>query len=415
MPDIDLGITRLISPPNPAAKGSAYNPTVEIKNFGRVSRSAAGTIRIYEYARGIEIWRGTLSTPEIAPNETYNAQTPTYWTASDEGEYIIIASIIVSGDQNPSNNNLSPVRIRVTTLPPPPPPAVQAHAQQHQVGGADEIVIEGLKGTTRDAQRPLPHAARHEKGGTDEIEISGLKGEAADPQKPKEHGNEAHTSAYVSLPALTEHDLNPNAHSAAFNQHNNDRRAHLVHDGDPGAHGPAFQNHNEDPNANEYAFAVHNNKPIVHELAFATHNADPAAHPAIADRLLLAVSTPISISVAPHSTDGRYFVEQVFSDEFYAIGFVNGDVTPDIANMPFGPLELHLWILSNGHNYNSNVWIQVGSQPIQGSFIIPFALQVSGLHRANEQLIFTLQCVNQGDNPMHVRVVYRSLFGTRMI
>jgi hypothetical protein len=83
--------------------------------------------------------------------------------------------------------------------------------------------------------------------------------------------------------------------------------------------------------------------------------------------------------------------------------------------MPFGPLELHLWILSNGHNYNSNVWIQVGSQSIQGCFIVPFAIQTSGLHHANEQLSLAMHLVNQGDNPLIVRVVYRSLFGTRMI
>jgi hypothetical protein len=415
MPDIDLGITRLISPPNPAAKGASYNPTIEIKNFGRVSRSATGTIRIYEYARGIEIWRGSLSTPEISPNATYNAQTTDYWTASDEGEYIIIATIIVSGDQNPNNNNLSPVRITVTTLPPPSPPAVQLHAQQHQAGGADEIVIEGLKGTTRDAQKPLPHAARHEKGGTDEIEISGLKGLAADPQTPLAHGNEAHTSAYVSLPALTEHDLNPNAHSAAFQQHNNDKEAHPAHNQDAGAHQAAIQNHNEDPTANAAAFAVHNNKPIVHELAFATHNADPAAHPAIGGKLLLAESAPINRFVMAHGDDQFYLYTGTPPDALYAIGFVNGDVTPDIANQPYGPLYIHLWLKSGDRWYNSNVIIQVGAQSTLGSFIVPFGIQTSGPHQANEEMILAMHLVNQGDNPLFVRVVYRSLIGIRVV
>jgi hypothetical protein len=409
MPDIDLGITRLISPPNPAAKGSAYNPTVEIKNFGRVSRSATGTIRIYEYARGIEIWRGTLSTPEIAPNEIYNAQTPTYWTASDEGEYIIIASIIVPGDQNPGNNNLSPVRIRVTTLPPPPPPAVQAHAQQHQVGGADEIVIEGLKGTTRDAQRPLPHAARHEKGGTDEIEISGLKGEAADPQKPKEHGNEAHTTAYVSLPTLSEHDLNPNAHSAAFQQHNDDREAHPAHNQDAVAHQAAIANHNADPNANHEAIAVHDRSFEAHENRIAMHNADPAAHPGIGAGWLAADNTPRNFSIPPHQEMSFVFFSGQFVDKFEAMGFLCGDVTSDSVNQPFGPLELYLGILCDGNYNGTRVRLQTGS----GNFIVPFAIQCSGLHSENQQIWFELSWKNLGDQPVILCVAYWSLFAIR--
>jgi len=409
MPDIDLGITRLISPPNPAAKGSAYNPTVEIKNFGRISRSATGTIRIYEYARGIEIWRGTLSTPEIAAGASYNAQTPTYWTASDEGEYIIIASIIVSGDQNPSNNNLSPVRITVTTLPPPPPPGVQPHAQQHQVGGADEIIIEGLKGVARDQQKPQPHAARHEKGGTDEIEISGLKGEAADPQKPKEHGNEAHTTAFVSLPALTTHDLNPNAHSAAFQQHNDDKEAHPAHNQDASAHQAAIANHNADPNANQEAIAVHNRSFEAHENRISLHNADPAAHPLLGGKVIAYEHTYLPIHAPPHQQTTHNFFIQTLPDEFFAIAFVNGEVYPNTAEDPFGPIEVYLGLLMGAQYYGSLVRIKVNS----GNFMVPFGIQTCAPHDANQQVLLELNIVNQGDQAVVVRVGYYSLFALR--
>jgi hypothetical protein len=411
MPDIDLGITRLISPPNPAAKGSAYNPTVEIKNFGRVSRSATGSIRIYEYARGIEIWRGTISTPEISPYATYNAQTTDYWTASDEGEYIIIATIIVNGDQNPNNNNLSPVRITVTTLPPPPPPAVQAHAQQHQAGGADEIIIEGLKGVARDQQKPQPHASRHEQGGTDEIEISGLKGLAADPQKPKEHGNEAHTTAFISETTLDQHERAVPVHNNMFTYHMMDRFAHPAHNEDAGAHQAAIANHNADPNANPEAIAVHDRSFEAHENRISLHNADPYAHPNIASRLIAAENTPFTIEVPAQGFIQHSFYNQVLPDEFEAVGFVYGDVTPNHADLPWGRLEITLGILCGALYHGTMIILKAGA----GNFILPFAVQCSGIHYANQPLAFSIHLHNYGDEPLIVRVSYYSLFANRRV
>jgi hypothetical protein len=58
--------------------------------------------------------------------------------------------------------------------------APQAHASQHQNGGADEISVLGLSGLLADGQTPLAHKASHENGGGDEMSLAGLSGDPAD-------------------------------------------------------------------------------------------------------------------------------------------------------------------------------------------------------------------------------------------
>lgn len=57
-----------------------------------------------------------------------------------------------------------------------------AHADTHEDGGADEIVVGGLSGLLADGQTPLGHHLTHENGGADEVNVGGLSGVLADRQ-----------------------------------------------------------------------------------------------------------------------------------------------------------------------------------------------------------------------------------------
>jgi len=61
------------------------------------------------------------------------------------------------------------------------------HAEKHQDGGADEIVVTGLAGLLADNQNPLAHKVSHQDGGDDEIVVTSLAGLLADEQNPLDH------------------------------------------------------------------------------------------------------------------------------------------------------------------------------------------------------------------------------------
>lgn len=52
--------------------------------------------------------------------------------------------------------------------------ALDAHADQHESGGSDEINVDGLPGLLADGQTPLAHATSHQSGGSDAIKLDDL-------------------------------------------------------------------------------------------------------------------------------------------------------------------------------------------------------------------------------------------------
>jgi hypothetical protein len=225
--DYDVGVLALQSPP-PASVITPYRPAVTVRNNGVHDALASGTLRIYSAGR--LIFTTELYSATIPPGETRQALGVDYWTPPAEGQYVIFGYVTCPLDQVEPNNNLAPVTINVSGLPPPPPTPVTPHAGQHEEGGADEVILDGLHGRLADAQTPLDHRAEHQAGGGDELSVEGLRGilhdgqpiadhheshedgggdelnvdnlhgELYNKQKPKTHDNAAHDPNYATSP-----------------------------------------------------------------------------------------------------------------------------------------------------------------------------------------------------------------------
>ena len=189
MPDYDVGAVSLSVPPASAVI-QPYRPAVLVKNFGVHDALAVGSLRIYGPA-GLLIFTSELYSGVIGPGETKAAQTVDYWTPPALGRYMFIAHVSCINDQDPSNDNLPPVFVQIIPGPPAPPTPVQAHAAQHEEGGGDEIIIDGLHGRAADAQDARAHKTSHQAGGDDVINVTGLPGRLAEPQGLAEH-HESH-------------------------------------------------------------------------------------------------------------------------------------------------------------------------------------------------------------------------------
>ena len=200
-----------------------------MKNYGVHDALAVGFLRIYSPA-GLLIFTTAIYSGVIAPGETKPALAVDYWTPPALGRYMIIATATCINDQYEPNNNLAPVFVDVVAGPPTPPTPVTMHAAQHEDGGGDEIIIDGLHGRTADAQLALAHKTSHQAGGSDALDVTGLTGILAQGQpirdhhsdhedgggdelnvdelsgvlknlqKPKIHGNEAHDPNYSAKP-----------------------------------------------------------------------------------------------------------------------------------------------------------------------------------------------------------------------
>jgi hypothetical protein len=269
MHDYDVGAINLSVPP-PSAVLQSYRPAVLVRNNGVHDALASGTLRIYGPA-GLLIFTTEIYSGTIAPGNSEPAQATDYWTPPAIGRYQVIAYVSCPLDQYEPNNNLAPCFVDVTGAPPPPPPGVPLHAAQHEDGGADEVLIDGLHGKLADAQTPLAHKTSHqvagadalnvsglqgilaqgqpladhrishENGGGDELNVEALQGELWNKQKPKTHaneahdpnyaitphGNEAHDPDYVSTAVLQAHQGAETAHEVAENLEQ------LAHKGEP--------------------------------------------------------------------------------------------------------------------------------------------------------------------------------------
>jgi hypothetical protein len=225
--DYDVGILALTTPPASAVL-TPYRPAVSVRNYGIHDALASGILRIYSAGR--LIFTTELYSATIPPGETRDALGTDYWTPPAEGHYEIIADVSCPLDQVEQNNHLGPTPIDVTGEPPPPPTPVAPHASQHEDGGADEVIVDGLHGLLAEAQTPKAHKDSHAAGGSDELNLSGLHGVLADgqpiadhhethedggsdelnvddlhgvlynKQKPETHGNEAHDPNFAGKP-----------------------------------------------------------------------------------------------------------------------------------------------------------------------------------------------------------------------
>jgi hypothetical protein len=246
MPDFDVGAVSLQTPP-PSAVIQPCRPAVLVKNNGVHDALAVGSLRIYSPA-GLLIFTTALYSGVIAPGGTQPAQGVDSWTPPALGRYMVIAYVSCINDQDPTNDNLAPCFIQIIPGPPTPPTPVQLHAAQHEEGGGDEIIIDGLHGRTADAQIALAHKASHQAAGSDQLDVSGLPGILAQGQpiadhhsshedgggdelnvdelsgvlknlqKPKVHANESHDPNFATAEALSDHlDDTHDVHTDADN------------------------------------------------------------------------------------------------------------------------------------------------------------------------------------------------------
>jgi hypothetical protein len=212
--DYDVAATGLHTPP-PAASLVTYRPSISVRNNGRFSDIASGTISAYK--DGLRVYFSPVTSPAIAPGETGLATAANDWTPETQGDYIFIGYVTSPMDQVEPNNNLAPVTIHVGPEPPTPPPTVLPHHAQHEEGGSDVISLDGLPGQLADPQTPLPHASSHQAAGADQLNVAGLAGILGEPQTPTAHGNEHHSTDFASMAELTNHAGATVVHSAADN------------------------------------------------------------------------------------------------------------------------------------------------------------------------------------------------------
>lgn len=260
MHDYDVGATALSVPPASAVI-QPYRPAVLVKNNGVHDALAVGSLRIYSPA-GLLIFTTAVYSGVIAPGETQPAQAVDYWTPPALGRYMVIATVSCINDQYEPNNNLAPCFVDVIPGEPTPPTPVAMHAAQHEEGGGDEIIIDGLHGRAADAQTALAHKASHQAGGSDALNVSGLmgilgqgqpytdhhfshennggdemnvenlSGELWNKQKPKDHGNEAHAPNMATESVFEAHRDSNYPHPDAIGLE------HTANKGDPNGYCP---------------------------------------------------------------------------------------------------------------------------------------------------------------------------------
>jgi len=221
MPDIDVGVVSLATPPASAPRTS-YRPAVSVRNNGVKPAQAGGTLSIHDVAAGRLVLQLSLPPLPIQPGATRQLPADADWspTVEDIGHRFLFTTwVSCPGDMVPANNYLTAL-VTVTGESPPTPP-VARHASQHEDGGSDELDATGLSGRLREPQTPTAHAAAHQDGGADELALDGLSGKLKDPQTPDTHSNTAHTVPYCALEdaaaLVGAHNASPEAHATNTN------------------------------------------------------------------------------------------------------------------------------------------------------------------------------------------------------
>ncbi len=200
MPDIDVGVLALTSPP-PSAPRATYRPAVTVRNNGVADAVASGSLFLYDLTTGLYVASFSLGPATIPPGQTRTLQSSTTWKPALDvigHRFMFYGSASCPGDMFPPNDQLSPVYVDITGEEPPPPP-IEAHASQHEDGASDEISAEGLSGQLAEPQTPSAHAPAHAADGADQVDVSGLPGVLAEDQPPAVHNNLKHTVPYCAL------------------------------------------------------------------------------------------------------------------------------------------------------------------------------------------------------------------------
>lgn len=188
MPNIDVQALGLASPPA-SAPVTTYYPGALVRNNGVAAADVTGYIRQYDQSTGLLVATYPIARTNLQPGgiAAVSSTIPLVLLPADIGrKFLFQGYATTNGDTVPSNNYFGPLLVAVTGATPPPPP-IQTHATQHQNGGADEMVLDGLAGKLAEKQDPTEHASDHMDGGTDELNVTDLVGELADPQTPKTH------------------------------------------------------------------------------------------------------------------------------------------------------------------------------------------------------------------------------------
>jgi len=186
--DYDVSALSLSQPPA-LASITTYRPAILVRNNGRFAAIATGTVSAY--LAGLRVFHSGVYSGLIPPGTTGQALADTYWTPETKGDYTWIGYVSSDKDQVEPNNNMPASKVTVGDTPPPPAPDVQAHAAQHEEGGQDEVIVDGLHGMLADAQIPLTHKSSHQMGGSDQLDVTGLAGVLSTPQPIADH-HEAH-------------------------------------------------------------------------------------------------------------------------------------------------------------------------------------------------------------------------------
>jgi len=219
MPDYDVALLAVESPPATCGVGLRYVAQVRVKNLGTRESRVAGQVSVYYGSTGRLAWSAALVPAVVAAGETatLSCSSADAWTPESPGTYRLFASIQGTRDRNWQNNFFGPVAIAVIEGVPPSPGTVPPHAHQHSALGSDPLNVNGLRGVLADPQFPLSHHRQHEASGNDELDVSGLRGVLADRQLPAQHGNEAHSPELTTASDFRVHLADVGAHSLARN------------------------------------------------------------------------------------------------------------------------------------------------------------------------------------------------------
>lgn len=234
MPDIDVAAVALVSPPSSAPQAT-YTPAVSVRNNGIHARVASGYLQMFDKATGVLLDTWPLLSGSIGAGATGLAYATGVLdlTAAPVGKQLMFSGLVTcDGDQVPANNVLSPCFVVVSAEPPEPPGPVVAHASQHEVGGSDQLSVDGLPGKLAEGQEPTEHASDHEAGGEDVLNVDGLPGQLLEPQATANHDNTRHTTPFATTAELQNHALATTAHADATNLE------HIAHKGAASGYAP---------------------------------------------------------------------------------------------------------------------------------------------------------------------------------
>ncbi len=101
----DVGVTKIISPPELLQVGNSYSPQAEVKNFGSSIETFPVLFEIYDSLGG-RLYSATTNVTSLPPNSTARPTFSPSWTVSQQGWYLARAATQLAGDQFPTNDTV---------------------------------------------------------------------------------------------------------------------------------------------------------------------------------------------------------------------------------------------------------------------------------------------------------------------